>query len=127
MTKFIDSGSEPDRRMNEESDKERLTEESPQEAGERDLRYGDATGTQRDRSSAEEDGYLDPDGSGLEDPPADEEPAGQGPGKRNLRYGDPFGTQRDRSRSEEGGYLDSEFGSREFTPPGEDEPPNRDK
>lgn len=112
--------------MNDDRDKGRDPEDTEETAA-RDLRYGDAFGTQRDRSSTEEDSYLDPEAGPGEERPADDEPAGREVGKRDLRFGDAFGTQRDRSKSEEGGYLDSEFGSREFTPPGEDEPVNDDK
>lgn len=102
------------------------------EAGERDLRYGEAFGTQRDRSETEEDGYLDPE-FGSDEKASHEKASDEGEtpdeveGERNLRYGNAFGTQRDRSKPEEGGYLDPEFGSREPAAPNDEESENPDE
>ena len=109
-------------------EEKRDEDRNEQEAGERDLRYGDAFGTGRDRSSEGEDAYLDPEtGTDSGGTPSGDEPPEESVGSRDFRYGDAFGTQRDRSSSEEDGYLDPEFGSREFDRPGRSEPADSDE
>lgn len=127
---------------NDERNDER-PESSEERATKRDLRFGDAFGTQRDRSTSEEGGYLDPEfgsrehggarqneAAGNEEDSASDasEPPERRAGERDLKYGNAFGTQRDRSSSEEGSYLEPEFGSREQVRPiDSDDPEGREE
>ncbi|HEX7003742.1 MAG TPA: hypothetical protein VF168_06115 [Trueperaceae bacterium] len=56
--------------MKDEPDEKPDSDEG--ELGERDLKYGEAFGTQRDRSSTQEEGYLDSEFGSREFTPPDQ-------------------------------------------------------